>query len=165
MRRTRCGPAPMLGGRLTSHEKTTMPADTTGKALQLLDLMREFFADDNHWARGRYDDRGGRHCLIGAVFYFSAKHGLPRAPVLSLLEAALPGRQIGLIAFNDRLCRGAAELRSVILKARVMPLENAKHEQTAATFKNWLLRRATPGMGDGVPVQPGRVDCNASAEV
>jgi len=129
----------MLGGRLTSHEKTTMPADTTGKALQLLDLMLEFFTDDNHWARGRYDDRGGRHCLIGAVFYFSAKHGLPRAPVLSLLEAALPGRQIGLIAFNDRLCRSAAELRSVILKARAVALENAKHERAAAAFKCQLL--------------------------
>ena len=27
-----------------------MPADTTGK--QVLDLMLEFFADDNYWARG-----------------------------------------------------------------------------------------------------------------
>jgi len=29
-----------------------MPADTTGKTLQVLDLMLEFFADDNYWARG-----------------------------------------------------------------------------------------------------------------
>ena len=26
------------------------------KAVQLLDLMLEFFADDGHWARGCYDD-------------------------------------------------------------------------------------------------------------
>jgi hypothetical protein len=116
-----------------------MRTDTTGKALQVLDLMLEFFADDNHWARGRYHDRDGRHCLVGAVLHFSAKHGLPRAPVMSLLEAALPRRQIGLIAFNDRLCRGAVELRSVILKARAIALENAEDEQAAAAFKNRLL--------------------------
>src|SRR5260370_32975292 len=58
---------------------------------------------------------------------------------MSLLEAALPRRQIGLIAFNDRLCRSAAELRSVILKARAMALENAKHERAAAAFKDRLL--------------------------
>jgi hypothetical protein len=119
-----------------------MPADTTGKALQVLDLMLEFFADDNHWARGCYHDRDGRHCLIGAVLHFTASHGLPRAPVMSLLEAALPRRQIGLIAFNDRLRRSAAELRSVILRARAVALENAKHERAAAHSKigsspNW----------------------------
>jgi hypothetical protein len=81
----------------------------------------------------------GRHCLIGAVLHFSAKQGLPRAPVLSLLEAASPRRQIGLIGFNDRLCHSAAELRSVILEARAIALENAKNEWAAAAFKNRFL--------------------------
>jgi hypothetical protein len=123
---------------LFDREKT-IPADTTGKALQVLDSMLEFFADDNNWARGRYHDRDGRHCLVGAVLYFAAQHGLPRAPVISLLEVALPQPQIGLIAFNDRLCRSAAELRPVILRARAVALENAKHERAAAAFKNRLL--------------------------
>ena len=116
-----------------------MPTDTTGKAVQVLDLMLGFFADDDHWARGRYHDRNGRYCLVGAVLHFSAQRGLPRAPVISLLEAALPRRQIGLISFNDRLCRSAAELRSVILKARAAALENAEHERAAAAFKHRLL--------------------------
>ena len=58
---------------------------------------------------------------------------------MSLLEAALPQRQIGLIAFNDRLCRSAAELRSVIRRARAVALENAKHERAATAFKNRLI--------------------------
>jgi hypothetical protein len=58
-----------------------MPADTTGKAVQVLDLMLDFFAEDDHWTRGRYHDPHGRHCLVGAVLHFSARHGLPRAPV------------------------------------------------------------------------------------
>jgi hypothetical protein len=116
-----------------------MSADTTGKAVQILDLVLDFFADDDHWTQGYYHDPHGRHCLVGAVLHFSAKQGLPRAPVMALLEAALPRRQIGLIAFNDRLCRSAAELRSVILEARAMALQNVKHEQAAAAFKNRLL--------------------------
>ena len=36
-------------------------------AEQLLDLMLEFFADDGHWTRGRYDDGNGGHCLVGAL--------------------------------------------------------------------------------------------------
>ena len=99
-----------------------MPADMTSKAVQLLDLMLNFFADDDHWARGRYHDRDGRHCLVGAVLHFSAKQGLPRAPVISFLEAALPRRQIGLIGFNDRLCRrGSAASRKDITGARGSP--------------------------------------------
>jgi hypothetical protein len=136
-----------------------MPTDTTGKTLQALDLVLEFFADDNHWARGHYHDPHGRHCLVGAVLYFTAKHGLPRAPVMSLLEAALPRRQIGLIAFNDRVCGSAAELRSVILKARTVALENAKHGRAASAFKNRLLaeldrdRALRRGAGDKARVE------------
>ena len=33
-----------------------MPEVEIAKAVQLLDLMLEFFADDGHWTRGRYDD-------------------------------------------------------------------------------------------------------------
>jgi hypothetical protein len=62
-----------------------------------------------------------------------------RAPVMSLLEAALPQRQIGLIGFNDRRCRSPAELRSVILKARAVALENAEHHRAAEAFKQRLL--------------------------
>ena len=97
-----------------------------------------------------YHDRDGRHCLVGAVLYFSAKHGLLRAPVMSLLEAALPQRQIGLIAFNDRFCRSAAELCSVILKPRATALENAKNERRPRHSKigfspNWNAVRFYAG--------------------
>ena len=33
-----------------------MPEADIGKAVQLLDLMLEFFADDLNWTRGSYDD-------------------------------------------------------------------------------------------------------------
>ena len=45
---------------------------------------------------------------------------------------------MGLVAFNDR-CRGIAELRAVIHKARAGALENAEHERAAAALKSRLL--------------------------
>jgi hypothetical protein len=54
--------------------------------VQLLDLMLEYFSDDGHWARGRYDDGNGGHCLVGAVLHLSRKHHLPRAPAIALLQ-------------------------------------------------------------------------------
>ena len=58
----------------------------TAKAVQLLDLMHEFFADDGHWARGCYDDGNGGHCLVGALLHLSRKHRLPTAPAIALLQ-------------------------------------------------------------------------------
>ena len=38
-----------------------MPEAEIAKAVQLLDLMLEFFADDGRWTRGSYDDGNGGH--------------------------------------------------------------------------------------------------------
>ena len=53
------------------------------QGVQLLDLMLEYFSDDGHWARGRYDDGNGGHCLVGALLRLSRKHRLPRAPAIA----------------------------------------------------------------------------------
>jgi len=39
------------------------------KGVQLLDLMLEYFSAGGHWARGRYDDGNGGHCLVGALLH------------------------------------------------------------------------------------------------
>ena len=62
--------------------------------VQLLDLMLEYFSDDGHWARGRYDDGNGGHCLVGAVLYLSRKHRLPRAPAI---DSAVEGDGFELV--------------------------------------------------------------------
>jgi hypothetical protein len=116
-----------------------MPETQTGRAVQLLDLMLGFFAEEAHWMQGQYRDRQGRRCLVGAVLHFSSTHRLPRERVMSLLEAALPQRQLGLIHFNDHYCRNAAELRSVIDKARALALESEEHERAAAALRRRLL--------------------------
>ena len=99
-----------------------MPEVDTAKAVQLLDLMLEFFADDGHWTRGRYDDGEGGHCLVGALLHLSRKHRLPRAPAIALLQDAMPRPGLPLVHFNDnlaaselivrRLCAGANRIRT-----------------------------------------------------
>jgi hypothetical protein len=89
-----------------------MPEAEIAKAVQLLDVMLEHFADDGHWTRGRYDDGNGGHCLVGALLHLSRKHRLPRAPAIALLQDAMPRPGLPLVHFNDTCCGSVAELRS-----------------------------------------------------
>jgi hypothetical protein len=109
------------------------------KAVQLLDLMLEFFADDGHWTRGCYDDGNGGHCLVGALLHLGRKHRLPTAPAIALLQDAMPLPGLPLVRFNDTRCGIVAELRSVILKARRLAHDDAERELAAAAVKTWLL--------------------------
>jgi hypothetical protein len=113
------------------------------KAVQLLDLMLEFFADDGHWTRGRYDDGNGGHCLVGALLYLSRKYRLPTTSAIALLQDAMPRPGLPLVHFNDTRCGSIAELRSVILKARSLAHDNVERERAAAAVKTWLLAQIT----------------------
>jgi hypothetical protein len=77
-----------------------MPEAEIAKAVQLLDLMLEFFADDGHWARGCYDDGNGGHCLVGALLHLSRRHRLPTAPAIALLQDAMPRPGLPLVHFK-----------------------------------------------------------------
>ncbi len=112
-----------------------------GKAVQLLDLMLDCFADDGHWARGCYDDGNGGHCLVGALLHLSRKHRIPAAPAIALLQDAMPRPGLPLVHFNDHRCGSLAELRSVIVKARRLAHDDAERERAAAAVKTWLLAR------------------------
>jgi hypothetical protein len=131
-----------------------MPEAQIAKAVQLLDLMLEFFADDGHWTRGSYDDGNGGHCLVGALLHLSRKHRLPMAPAIALLQDAMPRPGLPLVHFNDSRCGSLAELRSVILKARRLAYDDAERRRAAAAVKTWLLaqiekKRAAPGADIG----------------
>ena len=125
-----------------------MPQVEIAKAVQLLDLMLEFFAD-GHWTRGSYDDGNGGHCLVGALLHLSRKHRLPTALAIALLQDAMSRPGLPLVHFNDTRCGSVAELRSVILEARRLARDDAERERVAAAVKTWLLaqiekKRAAP---------------------
>jgi hypothetical protein len=142
-----------------------MPSAETAKAVQLLDLMLEFFADDGHWARGCYNDGNGGRCLVGALLYIGRQHSLPAAPAIALLQDAMPRPGLPLVHFNDTRCGSIAELRSIILKARRLADDVAERERAATAAKNWLLaqvkksqaKTAAAEIGDTVPLPPERL--------
>jgi hypothetical protein len=78
-----------------------MPEAQIARAVQLLDLMLDFFAHDGH-------------CLVGAFLHLSRKHRLPTAPAIALLQDAMPRPGLPLVHFNDTRCGSVAEPRSVI---------------------------------------------------
>jgi hypothetical protein len=42
-----------------------MPQAETGKAVQVFDLLLEYFGEEGErWTRDRYDDSDGRRCLV-----------------------------------------------------------------------------------------------------
>jgi hypothetical protein len=138
-----------------------MPETDITKAVQLLDLMLEFFADDAHWTRGCYDDGNGGHCLVGALLHLSRKHRLPTAPAIALLQDAMPRPGLPLVYFNDTRCGSVAELRSVILKARRLAHDNPERERAAAAVRTWLLAQiaknraaAAADIGETTPEEP-----------
>ncbi len=138
-----------------------MPEPEIAKAIRLLDLMLEFFANDGHWTRGCYDDGKGGHCLVGALLHLSRKHRLPMAPVIALLQDAMPRPGLPLVHFNDSRCGSIAELRSVMLKARHLAHDDAERERAATAVKTWLLAqidkmRTAPGadIGEPAPDEP-----------
>ena len=138
-----------------------MPEAEIAIAVQLLDLMLEFFADDGHWTRGRYDDGNGGHCLVGALLHLSRMHRLPTTPAIALLQDAMPRPGLPLVHFNDTRCGSIAELRSVILKARSLAHDNVERERAAAAVKTWLLAQiakkgAAPvaNIGGSAPSEP-----------
>jgi hypothetical protein len=135
-----------------------MPKAEIGQAVQLLDLMLKFFADDGHWRRGSYDDGDGGHCLVGAVLHLSRNHRLPAASVIALLQDAMPRPGLPLVHFNDTRCGSVAELRSVILKARRLAHDDAARGEAAAALKIWLQieeRRAATATADISGTVPG----------
>jgi hypothetical protein len=116
-----------------------MPEAEVAKAVQLLDLMLQFFADDGHWTRGCYDDGNGGYCLVGALLHLSRQHRLPTAAAIALLQDAMPRPGLPLVHFNDTRCGGVAELRSIIRKARNLAHDDEERERAAAAVKTWLL--------------------------
>ena len=146
-----------------------MPEAEIGKAVQLLDLILEFFSDDAHWTRGRYDDGHGGHCLVGALLHLSREHRLPSAPATALLQDAMPRPGLPLVHFNDNRCGTVAELRSVIVKARRLAHDTAERERAAAAVKAWLLAQiekkqaATAAADIGKSAPDGLLACDRLA--
>jgi hypothetical protein len=141
-----------------------MPEARTGDAVQLLDLLADYFADETRWLRGDLDNGRGRRCLVGAIHYLRRKHQIASGAAQGLLLEALPRGHCDLASFNDR-CANIAELRALIANARTLAVVTADRRArraAAAPPGRWRilagLRRELAAAGDeGRPSEPKRL--------
>jgi hypothetical protein len=111
-----------------------MPRDAHSdeKAVDLLDLLIEFFDDGERWIKGKIDDGAGNRCLVGALRYIRDGHNLhgalTRLYLLKAMQRSPKTGWTGLISFNDR-CRDFGELREVILQARKLAVADIERHR------------------------------------
>ena len=51
-----------------------MDARDPAEAAEILDLLLKFFGDGERWIKGRFSDRRGKCCLVGALDFVSGHH-------------------------------------------------------------------------------------------
>jgi len=66
---------------------------------------------------------------------------------------------------NDRLCGNAAELRSVIIKALTLALEDAETALAAAAMERKLLAEVERYRAAKVPIRPATFHCRKPEEL
>src|SRR6516164_2797377 len=98
-----------------------MPRDahSAAKAVDMLDLLIEFFDNGDRWIKGKLHDAPTRIYLLKAM---------QRYPKTGWT---------GLISFNDR-CRDFGELREVILQARKLAIREIEKQQRAVPTSELL---------------------------
>jgi hypothetical protein len=127
-----------------------MPRDahSAAKAVDMLDLVIEFFDDGDRWIKGKLDDGAGNRCLVGALREIRDGHNLHGAPtrvyLLRAMQRSPKTGWTGLISFNDR-CRDFGELREVILQARKLAVAALKSTSAPSRLPNYS--RPSPGGG------------------
>jgi hypothetical protein len=98
------------------------------KAVQMLDLLTEFFEDGQRWIRGDFHDDLGNRCLVGAMRHIRAVHHLYGDPTRYYLQKAMPLRELGLMGFNDSR-KEFQELLNLIAPARDLALADVRKDQ------------------------------------
>jgi hypothetical protein len=74
-----------------------MHARDPAEALEVLNLLLKFFGDGERWIKGRFSDRRGNCCLVGALDFVSGHHAIKGDGAEQYLADAIfdeRGRQI-----------------------------------------------------------------------
>jgi hypothetical protein len=123
--------AAMIGSSSKQPEPTTVRLDPQ-KAIQMLDLMEEFFDGGLRWIRGFYEDDHGNRCLMGALTYLSKNREAAADYASIYLHIALPKRYMLAHRFNDD-CWSYSQIRALIHRARELARHDLNAMQTPRT--------------------------------
>ncbi len=154
------------------------------KAVQVLDLMLEFFDGGRRWMRGMLRDASRQHrCLIGALRYVRRQQRIRgagtefylHAALLSMIEAVedplidFMARAYALRApddrdlmdYNDCGCPSYDEVRALIVEARALAQAELAFDAVSARSHAQPEGRAwRAGLTAGDPVLPKIVSTN-----
>jgi hypothetical protein len=99
-----------------------MPRRDPAKAVQVLDLLTEFFDNGRRWIRGGFCDIFGNRCLVGAMTHLRAVNAISGDGTAYYLRVAQPERpewRLPISAFND--CSNSYdEIQALIDRARAL---------------------------------------------
>lgn len=66
-----------------------MHARDPAEAVEVLNLLLKFFGDGERWIKGRFSDRRGNCCLVGALDFVSGHHAIKGDAAERYLAAAI----------------------------------------------------------------------------
>ena len=115
-------------------------ADSAARAVDMLDLLVEFFEDGKYWTTGKFINDEEKRCLVGAMRYIRTAHNLHGAPTRHYLLRAM-NRSVGghgLMLFNDA-CRNFDELGEVISKARELAVADIERQRRVVRARETVL--------------------------
>jgi hypothetical protein len=72
-----------------------MDARDPVEAVEILDLLLKFFGEGERWIKGRFGDRRGNCCLVGALDVVSSHHAARGEAAQRYLADAFPMRGTG----------------------------------------------------------------------
>src|SRR2546430_3694052 len=93
-----------------------MHARDPAEAVEALNLLLKFFGDGERWIKGRFSDRRGNCCLVGALDFVGSHHAARSEAAERYLAAAISDeRDRGLRYVADGA--GHARLRAGLRRA------------------------------------------------
>ena len=107
------------------------------KALQMLDLMEEFFDGGRRWTIGKMHDSRGNRCLLGAMQHIRAIAKIDGDGTDCYLHRVLPSQCRAIPAFNDT-AKSYSMIAKLIGKARALAQKDLieKQRQQAEPLRN-----------------------------
>ena len=91
-----------------------MHARDRAEAVEVLNLLLKFFGDGERWIKGRFSDRRGNCCLVGALDFVSSHHAIKGDAAERYLADAVSderGQQIRCLENGEDYAKLRAGLR------------------------------------------------------
>jgi hypothetical protein len=86
------------------------------EAVEVLNLLLKFFGDGERWIKGRFSDRRGNCCLVGAIDFVSSHHAIKGNAAERYLAAAISDERGQRICSNEN-GQDYARLRAALRRA------------------------------------------------